>query len=1032
MIRKLQFTLDSLSNLDEILAQVTSDSHYELASSVVIKIFSRQLNNEKANVLVSKLRQAIPQGQIFGLHVWNDQEYFVDHRCVLHFIFFEKTTLLAIDEDCTEHNFDYHLKSITQKLKALPHLKAVEIVCSAQPQMLHEFIYKLSADRDDIVFFGVTDNFGCQVSIFGINDKRYVIGPSGCHNEGIVLLAYSGEELEVYADSYIGWKPIGKELTISKTEGNYCIEKIDDQSAAQIYPKYLNVNLDDNLIFNITEFPLITCRQGFEVARMPLSYDQSSGKLFFTSDITEGEKYRFSYTQGSTLINQARQRSLKLKEFAPEALVVYLCMNHQIFLGNKTAEETSPFLQLAPHSLYINGTSEIFRYHGQGGILNSALVVVGMHEEVKQRKASSIASQDQTPLSCSLVKVTPLAERLAAFLEHVTSELEEAVQEANIANAAKSNFLSNMSHEIRTPINAILGMNELILRESSEPQIREYASNIQKAGRSLLGIVNGILDFSKIEAGKMELLETAYDLRSLLSELPSLLSHHLGHKPIEFKMQVDQSLPSVLKGDDLRIKQIISNLLTNAFKYTQEGTVTLELHKVSQTEQSVSFLVKVSDTGIGIKEEDLPKLTKAFERIEEDRNRNIEGTGLGMSITVLLLKLMGSSLQVASTYGQGSTFSFVLKQEIVSREPIGECSTQEYTRKQSSSSYQPAFEAPDGKILVVDDNAMNLTVFKGLLKRTKLQIATAQSGLEALELCERNQYHLIFLDHLMPELDGIETLHRLKQIPRFEQAPVPVIALTANAITGARDMYLQAGFDDYLSKPIDPKTLEHLLLQKLPKGLTRKPSEDQEDHPCETVLPQWLAEVHEFNVPEGIANCGSAQDFLTALTIFARSLAPNLHELAAYLNQADYPNFTIKVHALKSSARIIGAKRLSELALQLELAGKQGQNDQIRASFPRLEALGKALGTELTPLTEAKEEHKEAQDLTQDELTEAFEQLKSAVSDYNFEDLQMILETLSEYQLPESYAGLLPKLQAAADKPDWDELLSLLNTTPSS
>ena len=341
-----------------------------------------------------------------------------------------------------------------------------------------------------------------------------------------------------------------------------------------------------------------------------------------------------------------------------------------------------------------------------------------------------------------------------------------------------------MSHEIRTPINTVLGMDEIIIREATEKNVIGYAENIRDAGTTLLSLVNDLLDFSKIECGKMEILPVEYEIATVLSEVINMFEIKVSNKGLEFNTIVAESIPYLLYGDDVRLRQIIINLLSNAVKYTNEGTITLKVSWEEAGDSSLNLIVSVSDTGIGIKEEDIEKLFLSFERIEERRNRNIEGTGLGLSISRQLLNLMQSDLRVQSTYGAGSTFSFVLKQGIRDRKPIGKFREKYAYSREKHKKYRTTFVAPNARILVVDDNAMNISVVEGLLKSTQIQVDKASGGLEALEKCENTYYDLILMDHMMPNIDGIETLHRLKAIDG-PNVDTPVIVLTANAVSGA-------------------------------------------------------------------------------------------------------------------------------------------------------------------------------------------------------------------------------------------------------
>lgn len=406
-------------------------------------------------------------------------------------------------------------------------------------------------------------------------------------------------------------------------------------------------------------------------------------------------------------------------------------------------------------------------------------------------------------------------------LEEVSKAAAEAEAKAIAANGAKTQFLSQMSHEIRTPINAILGMNELIIREYSDDNLVKYAHNIKSAGNTLLSLINDVLDFSKVEAGKMELYCVEYDLSTLISELISMVDERARNKGLELKVSVNKDMPHMLYGDNVRLKQIILNILTNAVKYTEHGSVHMDFDYTSSAHLdlngAIGLKVSISDTGIGIREDDMERLFSPFERIEETRNRNVEGSGLGMSIVQKLLALMDSELNVRSEYGKGSTFSFVVKQETRSWEPIGDFNATYNDIIKSEGEYRQLFTAPDAKILVVDDTEMNLVVAKNLLKDTKINVDTAISGKEALEKTAKEEYDLILIDHKMPEMDGMELLWRLRSDHENINSEKPCIALTANVFSGARETYKNSGFADYLSKPIIGDSFEKLLLQYLPE-----------------------------------------------------------------------------------------------------------------------------------------------------------------------------------------------------------------------
>lgn len=399
---------------------------------------------------------------------------------------------------------------------------------------------------------------------------------------------------------------------------------------------------------------------------------------------------------------------------------------------------------------------------------------------------------------------------------HMIELLKAEKQSADKANRAKSDFLARMSHEIRTPINGIMGLAELIKRETNEKHSLKYAMDIEESTESLLGIINEILDSSKIESGKMQICPTEYKLQNVFNDLHTIIAVKAAEKGIKLVFDIAEDLPDYLEGDDLRIKQVLLNLLTNGVKYTPKGEVKLTVCIKEKKEQSVILHFQVSDTGIGIKEENIPKLFASFERIEESQTRYVQGTGLGMSITTQLLKLMGSELKVQSVYGQGSEFSFELQQNIVLN-PVLEEKEEWDTAELKENPIR--YQAPNAKVLIVDDNEINLKVFRGLLKQTKIQVFTAISAAEGLIMLKDQDFDMIFLDHMMPEMDGIEMFHKMKQESGSKYDKTPIIMLSANAIVGAKEKYLEIGFSDFLSKPVLPEKLDKLILKYLPEEL---------------------------------------------------------------------------------------------------------------------------------------------------------------------------------------------------------------------
>lgn len=399
---------------------------------------------------------------------------------------------------------------------------------------------------------------------------------------------------------------------------------------------------------------------------------------------------------------------------------------------------------------------------------------------------------------------------------HMMEKLDQERQRADKANEAKGVFLANMSHEIRTPINAVMGMNEMILRECEDDTILEYAQNIRDASKTLLALINDILDFSKIESGMMEVVEEAYSLKAMLKALEKECSMRAEAKGLALKFIVPTDTPNVLLGDEVRVRQVLLNILSNAIKYTFKGSVTMTLTYEKRENKKLRLTFAVADTGIGIKEENIERLFDKFDRINEEQVHSIEGTGLGLSIVDRLLKLMHGTVKVESTYGEGSTFTVSITQQIIEDQPIGVLHEEKKPQTEERKRYVPQFVAPDVKVLVVDDNKVNLTVVKGLLRKTQMQITCVMSGKECLEAVRQEEYQIILLDYMMPEMDGAETLQELKVMSDNKSRNAVVIVLTANAMAGMKEMYLEEGFDAYISKPIDGTALEQILMEYIP------------------------------------------------------------------------------------------------------------------------------------------------------------------------------------------------------------------------
>lgn len=520
----------------------------------------------------------------------------------------------------------------------------------------------------------------------------------------------------------------------------------------------------------------------------------------------------------------------------------------------------------------------------------------------------------------------------------VATKAKEAQEIEKAANNAKSEFLANMSHEMRTPINAVLGMNEMILREAEEDQLKEYAANIQSAGNSLLLLINDILDISKIESGKMEIEENVYETASFIHDICNLLEERAREKGLYLKVNCDENTPSCLRGDEMRIRQIVVNLLTNAIKYTPKGEVVFTVNQ-RRDEEGFFLILSVRDTGIGIKPENLEKLFSQFQRFDSEKNKNIEGTGLGLAITKQLVELMHGKIEVNSVYGVGTEFIVTIPQGVADEKKIGDFHRNMEAVRTANSQYQKSFEAPRAHILVVDDVEMNLKVIYNLLKFTKVQIDTATSGAESLEKMKCTPYDIIFMDHLMRGMDGIETFHKLKEMADCPNVDTPVIMLTANALSGMKEQYLNEGFAGYLSKPVRGTDLEEMILKFLPPEKVESVSQEAEQAVTikgttaskeNMLFLQNVYQVYpEIDVPLGLSYCNNnAETFVDIIQAYAEGKQVDM--LDDLYTREDWKNYLIQSHALKVTFLSMGLKAASDMADLLEGAAHRKAWDELQ------------------------------------------------------------------------------------------------------
>ena len=591
-------------------------------------------------------------------------------------------------------------------------------------------------------------------------------------------------------------------------------------------------------------------------------------------------------------------------------------------------------------------------------------------------------------------------------LKNQKAEMER--EKAEAANKAKSTFLSSMSHEIRTPMNAIVGMTEVLLRGEHSEETVEYLNNIKVSGEALLTIINDILDFSKIESGKMDIVEGKYNPKMMINALKMIFENRAMGKPIDLIYEVEDNIPAVLRGDEHRLRQIIINLVNNAIKFTDNGYVKVSVTSKNIDDENVELLFEVEDTGMGIKEEELPKLFGSFQQLDVKKNHSKEGTGLGLAISKQLVELMNGNIGVKSKYGEGSTFYFSVPQAIVAYSAdelkLLDANTEE--------SEDMKFVAPAARVLLVDDNEMNIKVGKALLEPFGMNIDTATNGREALDKVMNNKYHIVFMDHMMPEMDGIEATGEIRKLEGEYFKTLPIIALTANATFEAKEMFLNARMDDFVAKPIKMDEITKCIRKWLPEELIEKAVDTQEEKQNEVIDDRQKEniEIEGIDIAEGIKNSGSEKLFYELLGDFHKLIDMKTSKLEKCLEEGLIKDYTIEVHALKNTARMIGAMELSRMSYELEMLGNAGDIDKIKAMSPEHIELYKSYKDRLKEYGES--ESQDVKVVSYDDIKNTLMSIYDAMDRFDLDEADAAMARLESYKLPNSIKDKMKELSA--------------------
>ena len=661
-------------------------------------------------------------------------------------------------------------------------------------------------------------------------------------------------------------------------------------------------------------------------------------KIFICSTITWAMTFTFYIFAISSPKNDGKEMTKDKKRYFTNALLILIAI---VIILDTVAIMLDIKIEVFDSFMLIGGPVHQFSYICIGiTMIINTYMAIRYSKGITDRKYLSVhvytllilaglVAQTLYPRISIHVTIASIITMLIYFtIENpdlqLIEELNIATQQAESANHAKSDFLSSMSHEIRTPLNAIIGFSQALAKEDISGTAKEEVKDILNASNNLLEIINGILDISKIEANKIEIVNVDYSTRELLNEVSTIINTRIGSKPVEFKIDLDENLPTVLYGDCMRIKQILLNLLTNAVKYTTEGHIIFQINFQSMGSKC-KLIIKVEDTGIGMTEKDLSNLYTKFQRFDMEKNVNIAGTGLGMAITKGLVDLLEGELLVKSTYGEGTTFTLFLDQQISTKR------LEEVEKKIDDGNITP-FDASGQKVMVVDDNKINLKVAEKLLEEYNLEIELVDNGRECINrILSGNKYDVIFLDIMMPKMKGPEVLQNLKNISGFN---IPVVALTADVISGMEDKYIEQGFDDCMPKPIVEEELFYMLKRFLKEN--EKPAVAEVKETPKIEYDKTLLEEFGVDLESSLSLLKDMETYNNKMEIFYQELEGKLSALFQYRNEQNLSDYGIVAHALKTEAKYLGFDKFSELAYEHELNAREKNIDYINSNYPKL------------------------------------------------------------------------------------------------